>query len=158
VATLHFHVSTTSTPEQFVAAVTDFGPDRERIFARSAHHYLEVHSRGATEADVTEGSSGVWERLHYDWSGPDRIVMWTTDSNAWGHDSGHMYTLRRRPDGTTGVDAVMVRKGKNLRGWLLETLVGTIGRGSLAKAFADTVEAIEARNRPQGAGEESDAS
>jgi hypothetical protein len=38
-----------------------------------------VHRRGPSDADVAEGSGGVWERLHYDWSNPIRVVMTTTD-------------------------------------------------------------------------------
>ena len=53
---------------------------------------------GTTEADVTEGSGGVWERLHYDWSDPNRVVMTTTDSNVWGGDSSHTYTFTRNAD------------------------------------------------------------
>src|SRR5262245_27944442 len=124
-ATIHLHENTTSTPEQFVAGVTDFGPGRSEIFPRSDDGYLQVHSRGPAEADVTEGSDGIWERLRYDWSDPGKIVMTTTDSNAWGHNSGHAYTFTRRPDATTDVHAVVVRKGKNLKGWLLETLIWT---------------------------------
>jgi hypothetical protein len=156
-ATIRFHENTTSTPEQFVAGVTDFGPGRSKLFANSADGYLKVHSQGPTDADVTEGSGGVWERLHYDWSDPNRIVMTTTDSNAWGRQSGHTYTLTRRSDGTTDVDAVVVREGKNLKGRLLELLLGTVGKRSLAKAFANTLKAIEARNAPAGAAELSHA-
>jgi hypothetical protein len=150
VATIHLHENTTSTPEQFVAGVTDFGPGRSEIFPRSADGYLKVHSQGPTDADVTEGSGGVWERLHYDWSDPNRIVMTTTDSNAWGRNSGHTYTLTGRPDGTTDVEAVVVREGKNLRGRLLEALIWSVGKGSVAKGFASTVKAIEARNDDHG--------
>jgi hypothetical protein len=153
VATIHFHENTTATPEQLVAGVTDFGPGRSEIFPRSADGYLKVHSQGATEADVTEGSGGIWERLHYDWSNPDQIVMTTIDSNTWGRNSGHTYTFTPRHDGTTDVDAVVVREGKNLKGRLLEVLIGTVGKGSLAKAFASTVKAIEARSGPSGAPE-----
>ena len=39
-----------------------------------------------------------------------------------------------------------VREGKNLKGWLLGLVVGTIGRGVLEKAFENSVKAIEARN------------
>jgi hypothetical protein len=156
-ATIRYHENTTATPEQFVAAVTDFGPGRSEIFSNSADGYLKVHSQGATEADVTEGSAGVWERLHYDWSDPSRIVMTTTDSNAWGRNSSHTYTFTRKPDGTTDVDAVVVREGKNVKGRLLEIVVGTVGKGRLTKAFADTVKAIEARNAPAGAAEPSPA-
>jgi hypothetical protein len=76
---------------------------------------VKVHDQGPDHADVTEGSSGVRERLHYDLSDPGRVVMTTTDSNAWGGSSGHTYTFTRQPDGTTEVDAVVVREGKNFK-------------------------------------------
>ena len=144
--TIHFHETTTSTPEQFVAGLTDFGPGREKLFGNSADGYLEVHSQGPTEADVTEGSYRIWERLHYDWSDPTHVVLTTTDSNVWGGHSSHTYTLMRKPDGTTDVDAVVVREDKNLKGRMLGIVLGTVGKGQLAKAFGKTVKAIEARN------------
>ena len=147
-STIHFIYTTTSTPEQFVAALTDYGPGRSRLFGNSADEYLKVHRRGPTEADVTEGSSGIWERLHYDWSDPMRVVMTTIDSNVWGGRSSHTYTFTRMPDGTTTVDAVVVREGKNIRGWVLGFVLGTIGKRVLEKAFANTIKAIESRNSP----------
>ena len=75
--------------------------------------------------------------------------MKTTDSNVWGGDSGHTYTVSGNPDGTTEVDAVVVREGKNLKGRLLGALLGTVGRRVLATAFGKTVKAIEARNADQ---------
>lgn len=147
-STIHLHEKTTATPEQFISVLTDFGPGRAKRFGNSADQYLKVHDRSATEADVTEGSAGIWERLHYDWSDPNRVVMKTTDSNLWGGDSGHVYTFTRNPDGTTDLDAVVVRDGKNLRGRVLGAIVGTIGKGHLSKAFANTVKAVEARTQP----------
>jgi hypothetical protein len=144
-ATIHLRQTTSATPEQLVAAITDFGPGRGEIFARSADAYLRVHERGPTSADVTEGSAGIWERLHYDWSDPGRIVMRTVDSNAWGGDSGHTYTLTRNPDGTTDVDAVVVRDGKGLRGRAVEALLGVAGARVLGKGLEQTVRAIERR-------------
>jgi hypothetical protein len=44
-----------------------FGPGRSKLFGNSADEYLKVHHLGLSQADVTEGSGGVWERLHYDW-------------------------------------------------------------------------------------------
>ncbi|MES1246303.1 MAG: hypothetical protein ABUS54_01365 [Actinomycetota bacterium] len=149
-ATIHFEQTTTATPEQFVAAVTDFGPGRSKIFGNSADGYLEVHSKEATHADVTEGASGIWERLSYDWSDPHRVVMKTTDSNAWGRNSGHTYTLTPRDDGTTAVDVVVVREGKNLKGRLLQAVVAVMGKQFLRTDFAKTLRAIEARNTPAG--------
>ena len=145
-ATIHMHQTTTSTPEQFIAGLTDFGPGRSKLFGNSADEYLKVHRRGFTDADVTEGSGGIWERLHYDWSDPNRVVMKTIDSNLWGGASGHTYTFTRRPDGRTDLDAVVVREGKNIKGRVLALVVGTIGKRVLTTAFDNTVKAIEARN------------
>jgi hypothetical protein len=145
-STVHFKETTTVTPEQFVAALTDFGPGRSELFGNSADGYLEIYSRGATEADVKEGSRGIWERLHYDWSDPRRVVLTTTDSNTWGGASGHTYTFEQLPDGRTEVELVTVREGKNLRGRILGLVVGIVGKGTLAKAFKNSVRAIEARS------------
>jgi len=149
-STIHLHQSTTSTPEQFVAGLTDFGPGRSKLFGISADEYLKVHHRGPYEADVTEGSNGIWERLHYDWSDSNHVVLTTTDSNVWGGASGHTYTFTRRPNGTTDVDVVVVREGKNLKGRLLGFVVGTVGKGVLERAFTNTIKAIEARNEKGG--------
>ena len=142
----HFHATTTVTPEQYVAGLTDFGPGRADLFGNSADSYLKVHSKSATEADVTEGSGGVWERLHYDWSDPDRVVLTTTDSNAWGGASGHTYTFTRNPDGTTDLDAVVVRDGKNFKGHALGAVLGLFGKRVLGKELGKNARAIEARN------------
>jgi hypothetical protein len=134
------------TPEQYVAGLTDFGPGRSKLFGNSADEYLKVHNRGPSQADVTEGSGGIWERLHYDWSDPNHVVLTTTDSNTWGGASGHTYTFTRQPNGTTDIDAVVVREGKNFKGWVLGLVLGIFGKWILGKAFENSVRAIEARN------------
>jgi hypothetical protein len=145
-STLHFTQTTTATPQQFIAGLTDFGPGRSKLFGNSADAYLKVHHRGRSQADITEGSGGIWERLHYDWSDPKHVVLTTTDSNIWGGRSGHTYNLTRQSDGTTNVDYVVVRDGKNFKGRLLGLVLGTVGKGVLERAFANAVKAIEARN------------
>ena len=145
-STIHLHQATTLTPEQYIAGLTDFGPDSSKLFGNSADEYLKVHQRDRTQADVTEGSGGVWERLHYDWSDPQHVVLTTTDSNVWGGASGHTYTFTRCPDGTTDIDVVVVRDGKKLKGQLLGLVLRTIGKGVLERAFLNSVKAIEARN------------
>ncbi len=152
-STIHLNEMTTSTPEQFVAGLTDFGPGRSELFGRSADEYLEVHDQGPDHADVTEGSGGIWERLQYDWSDPNRVVMKTTDSNTWGGGSGHTYTFTRQPNGTTEVDVVVVRDGKNIKGKAVGLLLGIVGKRVLGKELGKTARAIEARNeaaRPAG--------
>jgi hypothetical protein len=143
---IHLHQVTRLTPEQYIAGLTDFGPGRSKLFGNSTDEYLKVHHFGRTEADVTEGSGGIWERLHYDWSNPNRVVLITTDSNTWGGASGHTYNFTRNPNGTTNIDADVIREGKNFKGLLLGLVLRTIGRGVLEKAFENSVKAIEARN------------
>jgi len=145
-ATIHFHETTTSTPEQFIAGLTDFGPGRSELFGNSADGYLKVHDQRPGHADVTEGSGGVWERLDYDWSDPHHVVLRTTDSNVWGGHSGHTYTLTPQPGGTTDVDVVIVREGKNLKGRAIALALKTGGKRVLVKAFENSLKAIEARN------------
>jgi len=84
--------------------------------------------------------------LDYDWSDPNRVVMKTTDSNAWGGDSGHTYTFTRQPDGTTEVDVVVVRDGKNIKGRALGVVLAIFGKRVLGKELGKTVRAVEARN------------
>src|SRR4029078_5136391 len=163
-STIHRHGTTTATPQEYVDGLTDFGPGRSELFGNSADEYLKVHDRGPDWADVTDGSGGVLESLHYDgadgtkgsgavrerrhydWSDPDRVVMKTTDSNVWGGASGHTYTFPRNTDGTTDLDAVVIREGKNLQERLVAILLGTGGKRVLGKALANTVKAIEARS------------
>jgi hypothetical protein len=144
--TIHLHQTTSATPGQVLAAITDFGPGRSELFPNSADDQLEVHDQGPDHADVTEGGKGNWERLRYDWSDPNRIVMTTTDSNVWGNDSVQTYALAAKQDGTTDVDVVVVRHGKNLKGRFLGVVLGSVGKGVLQKALDQTVATIEARN------------
>ena len=145
-STIHLRQTTTATPEQFVAGLTDFGPGRSKLFPNSADEDLKVHSQGPDYADVTEGSGGVWERLRYDWSDPNHVVLTTTDSNVWGGASGYRYTLTRQPNGTTDIDVVVVREGKTFKGRMLGIVLGIFGKRVLGKALETTVKAIEARN------------
>jgi hypothetical protein len=145
-STIYLHQNTPLTPEQYVAGLTDFGPGRSKLFGNSADEYMKVHELRPKQADVTEGSGGIWERLLYDWSDPNHVVLKTTDSNTWGGASGHTYNFTHKPNGTTDIDVVVVRDGKNLKGWILGLVLGTIGKGVLDKAFVNSVKAIETRN------------
>lgn len=145
-STIHFTETTSLTPEQFIDGLTDFGPGRAKLFANSSDNYLKVHDQGPGYADVTEGTAGSWERLHYDWSDPNHVVLTTTDSNLWGGASGHTYTFHRRADGRTDIDVKIVREGKNAKGRLLGIVLGVFGKRVLGKPFDNSVKAIEARN------------
>ena len=114
-----------------------------------------MHDQGPTEADVTEGSSGVWERLHYDWSDPDQIVLTTTDSNAWADGPSHTYTLERQPDGTTEIDYSSRARRQEPQGPVPRGGARNVGKGRLSGAFEKFVKAIEARDNGSGPAEPS---
>jgi hypothetical protein len=150
-STIRLHQTTTSTPEQYVAGLTDFGPGRSKLFGNSADEYLKVHNRGPSQADVTEGSGGIWERLRYDWSDPNHIVLTTTDSSTWADGPSHIYTLKRLPDGATDIDYEVVRNGRNLKGRFFGIVLATVGKGRLKGAFDRFVKAVDARNEVSSA-------
>jgi hypothetical protein len=140
---------TTASPEQFLDALTDFGPNRSEIWTNSQPEFLVVHERGDTWADVTEGSKAagaVWERLRYDWSNPTDIVLTTTDSNTWGRNSGHRYILTRTADGATSVETVVVRDGISVKGRIIGALLVVLGTTFIRRSLRTALRAIEARD------------
>jgi hypothetical protein len=146
VSTIHMKKSMTVTPEQFIASLTDFGPGRSELFANSADDHLKVYDKSPGHADVLEGNDSSWERLEYDWTDPRHVTMKTVDSNLWGGKSGHTYTLTPQPDGTTELDAVVVRDGKNFKGKVIGALLSVAGKQVIGHPLDDTIKAIEARN------------
>ena len=49
-ATIYLHETTTLTPEQYTAGLTDFSSGRGKLFGNSTDEYLKVRSRGAAQA------------------------------------------------------------------------------------------------------------
>lgn len=145
-STIHMKKTMTVTPEQFVASLTDFGPGRSKLFAASADDHLTVYEESPGHADVLEGNNSAWERLEYDWTDPRHVTMKTVDSNLWGGKSGHDYTLTPKPDGTTELDAVVVRDGKNFKGKFVGAMLGLAGKQVLGRPLDNSIKAIEARN------------
>ena len=65
----------------------------------------------------------------------------------WSNQSNYTCTFPAGPDGRTGVQAVIVRKGKTAKGRGLALVLGTVGRGVPKKSFVKIIDAIEARRR-----------
>ena len=143
-ATLHFRETTTSSPEQFIAALTDSGPAGRRSSATAPTNTSRC-IRSAGHADVTEGSGGVWERWTTTGPAPTASSCGPRTPTR-GEGRGHTYVFTPQPDGTTVLDATVVREGKNLKGRSLGLVLGTVGRGVLRKTLKNTIKAIEVRN------------
>jgi hypothetical protein len=134
------------TPERFVAALTDFGPGREKVFGNSQGGYLQVHDRGPDWAEVTEGSTaggGIWQRYRYDWSTPGEVRLDVLDSNAFGKS---YWEYRVTPDGSGGslVALHIHRNPTTPRGRLLDLVLRVIGNRFFVRDLRNTVRQIEA--------------
>jgi hypothetical protein len=145
----HVRASGAVPPERFVAALTDFGPGRAEVWGNSDPRHLEVHERGDTWAEVTEGSTagGVWQRLRYDWSVPDVVTLDVLDSNAFG--PGSRWTYRVESDGAGGcsVDLTVVRVPTTPRGRVLDALLGLGGNYVFARDLRRSLRRLESRSR-----------
>jgi hypothetical protein len=86
--------------------------------------HLEVHERGETWADVTEGNQWprpfglVWERLKYDWSQPSAVRGTVLESNLF--KPGSTWEIHASPaaGGGSRIEIIAVRRLKG-RGRLL---------------------------------------
>lgn len=135
---------TTLSPAQFVAGLTTFGGSAGVASTVDSSSTTVVHRQGRKEADVTERSGRVWERLHYDWSDPNKVSVTTVDSNVFGGCSGYVYSLTSEPDGTTYVTVDVTREGRNMKGRILCWILSTIGRGVVRELFGRSILEIEA--------------
>ena len=60
-STIHLHHTTTLTPEQYIAGLTDFGPGRSKLFGNSTDDYMKVHSLRIAEADLAKETKNSWD-------------------------------------------------------------------------------------------------
>jgi hypothetical protein len=142
-STINLHQTTTLTPEQYVAGLTDFGPGRSKLFGNSADAYLKIQAPPRPTSRKAQAVSGNACTT----TGPIPTALSCYDRfQSMGRRVGPYLPFTRHPNGTTDIDVVVVRDGKNLRGRLLGFVVGTIGKGVLENAFKNSVKAIELRN------------
>jgi len=140
-------VDTKATPERIIRALTDFSPRRFELWPNVDKNYYKVGTVGDTSADVTEGSpflgGGVWERAHYDWSTPGTVRIDVQESNAFKPGSFWLYTITPGKDGGAHVHMEFDRRPRNLKGYVVGTLLSLFGKKIFTKSLADTVKRVE---------------
>src|ERR1700704_3078906 len=103
-AHITFHLQTALAPNAVLAALTDFGPNRAKVWPNIDEQHFKIHSQGPGWAEVTEGSSvagGVWEREKYSWDAAQgTVTVETIDSNTWG--TGSRWDYRIAPSASGG--------------------------------------------------------
>jgi len=152
-STIHLKATTTAPPRgRLLAALTDFGPGRlGALSAPAPTKTSRCTTRVPGHADVDRGprtASG--ERLQYDWTDPNRIVMTTTDSNNLGRQVGaHVYHAhpRERPAEPTSTSVVVAATARTSRVTRSARLLGVAGKRVLGKAPGQH---RQGRSRPAG--------
>ena len=114
--------TSSATPEQVLEAARDFSPRRAELWPDVHVEHFEIHDRGDTWAEVTEGNPWplglVWERLRYDWAQPGLVKGVVIDSNIF--KPGSTWEIRATPyeDGSL-VEVIGVRILRGVRGRML---------------------------------------
>lgn len=125
---------TTLSPEQAVAALTDFSEARLATWKDSLDpDKFEVYEVGETTARVREGSKmpNVWAIERYEF-GPGRVSARVEESNFCKPGSGVDYSIESGADGGSRVDLHWRREPANLKGWLLIAPMKIVGPKMLA--------------------------
>jgi hypothetical protein len=145
--TIRVAAKTSLRPERVLDAGRDFSERRADVWSNVKVKHLEVHERGETFADVTEGTWVVglfWERNRYDWSQPGLVKATVLDSSVF--EPGSTWELRATPcDGGSEVEIVLHRgfrrgpkgriasavhhtAGKWVWGWFLRRALAAVER------------------------------
>ena len=146
--TIRVVFATTIGPDRVLYASRDFTDRRSEIFPAVSFPKLEVHTKGETSADVTEGTSaGIgdnWERCNYDWSRPDSVTATVTESNVYAVP-GSSWEIKATPsDGGSRVEMVWIREFRpNARGRIFGTAFRLIGNRIFNKYGREIIENLE---------------
>ncbi len=138
-----FALDTKATPEQVLAAFTDFTERRTAIWAGSLDpEKYEVRELGDTSAVVREGSASpsIWSVERYDWSGAGTVKWGAIESNFCKAGSGVELTITPNPDGGSHVEGDWHRDPKGVKGFLLVNLGGTVGRKMIVNGYTKALD------------------
>jgi hypothetical protein len=142
-AHINFRLATKLPPDAVVAALTDFGPKRAKVWPNIDEQHFKLHGQGPGWAEVTEGSSvagGVWEREKYTWdAAKGTVTVETLDSNTWGSGSRWDYKIALA-DGGSEIDVSVTRIGKGFKGRLIELGLLAAGTRMLRSQMAQAME------------------
>ncbi|MET8224432.1 hypothetical protein [Streptomyces sp. NPDC005301] len=133
---VRFHLVSELSPQDVLGVLTDFSPSRAEAWPTIDAEHFQVHDRGDTWAEVTEGTNSAWERARYDWTPDgDLVTVTTLDSKLFGAGGGWTFTMTPE-DGGTRVDVELTREPGTLKGKMLAALLPLAAPASLRKSFA----------------------
>jgi hypothetical protein len=96
-----FDFETDATPDQVIALMIDFSPNRPNNWPALSEKTFEVYRVGDTDADIREGQDfpklrATW---HYDWSTPGSVTLTVVDGDAIAAGSYMTMTATPTADG-----------------------------------------------------------
>jgi hypothetical protein len=148
VTTIRVVTDTTLSPDRLLSAAHDFSARRADVFPAVSVPKLEVHSKGETSADVTEGTRAGfgdnWERCDYDWSRPGLVRATVKESNVYAVP-GSSWEITATPQaGGSQVEMTWIREFRgNARGRIFGTAFRLLGQRIFNKYGRDIVENLE---------------
>lgn len=117
----------TAPADRILEAARDFTARRAELWRDVYVEHLDVHEVDKTWAEATEGNPWpwpfglVWERLRYDWSGPNSVKGSVVESNLF--KQGSTWELRASPRAGGGsrveINAIRHLKGRGRLLWPL---------------------------------------
>ncbi|MET7597646.1 hypothetical protein ABZS84_21675 [Streptomyces sp. NPDC005481] len=138
---VRFHLVSELSPQDVLGVLTDFTPSRAEAWPTIDAEHFQVHDRGDTWAEVTEGTSSAWERARYDWTQDgDLVTVTTLDSKLFGAGGGWTFTMTPEDSGTR-VDVELTREPDTLKGKMLAALLPIAAPTSLRRSFAGPLRA-----------------
>ena len=124
-ARLEKDIETKASPEQVLAALTDFTDKRPEIWPSIAKEFYEVYSVGETEAHIREGNKPppVWAKEHYDWSKPG-VIRWTVEESNFCKPGGYVETrIQPGEGGGSRLHVTWERHASNTKGRILLPII-----------------------------------
>lgn len=144
---LQMQTETSLSPEQVIAALTDFSERRPRMWTGISPDYYVVYAVGDTSADVREGTRqgplNVWAREAYDWSVPNTVTWTVTDSNFCTPGSYVRAEIRPRAGGGSIIGSTWDRTPTSLAGRFIFAVMKLTRGGAIERSMRRGLENYE---------------
>jgi Polyketide cyclase / dehydrase and lipid transport len=142
---IEYSAETSASPEQVLAAATNFTERRTELWPNSSPEYYKVHELGDDWAEVTEGTArlgGFWERVRYDWSTPGVVRSTVIESNVFAGGSWEL-TVAPLPGGGSRASVVNDRSPKGFKGHAFAGAMSLFGKRFFTPLLRKTLRAVE---------------
>ena len=137
---LHFHLNSSMSPPEVMGVLTDFSPSRVQEWPSIDAEHFQVHERGDTWAEVTEGNAKSFERARYEWDpSANKVTVTTRDSKPFG-PGGWVFQLTPKDDGTR-IDVELQRHPGTFKAKMLSSILpfaGSVFRKSFKEPLKTT--------------------